>query len=242
MASIVGQPIYENGLLSKATGDMTLRPGGLGLTERLLALCELPVDPYILDVGCGAGETVKYLQESGSIHAVGLDRSELLLQNGINQNPNLPLVCALGEILPMAGNRMDAILAECSLSAVYDIEGVLAEFQRVLRPEGRLALSDVYARNPEGLPALRALPLSCGVRNATNQTDLLVLLEVHGFEILAWEDHSEALKHLAAQMILSNGSMDEFWGGSESVVNPMDIQVAIRKAKLGYYLLAAKKI
>lgn len=241
MAATLGQPIYEKGLLSKATGDWTLRPGGLDLTGQLLALCELPDEPYILDVGCGAGGTVEYLLGTGFIHATGIDRSELLLRNGIHQYSKLSLACAIGETLPIEGNRMDAILAECSLSAMSNTEGVMAEFHRVLRPDGKLALSDVYVRNPQGLPALRTLPLSCGVRDATTRAELMARLQAHGFEILAWEDHTETLKCLAAQIILSHGSMDEFWSCSESSTPPMDIQIAISKAKLGYYLLAAKK-
>jgi hypothetical protein len=49
------------------------------------------------------------------------------------------------------------------------------------------------------------------------------------------------LKYLAAQMILSHGSMREFWGHSEPDADPLDIQIAIGKAKLGYYLLVAGK-
>jgi SAM-dependent methyltransferase len=182
------------------------------------------------------------LLEAGFVHALGIDRSELLLQTGIGQHPNLPLACAWGKALPVASNQMDAILAECSLSAMSDIEGVLAEFQRVLRPDGRLALSDVYARNPEGVPTLRVLPFRCGLREAMAQDELVARLQAPGFEIVIWEDRSETLKYLAAQMILAHGSMSEFWSCSEPAADPMDIQIAIRKVKLGYFLLVAKKI
>jgi arsenite methyltransferase len=235
-----GQPMYENGSLSTATGG-TLRPGGLDLTKRMLTLCELPTGAHLLDVGCGTGSTVEYLLEAGFVHAVGIDRSELLLQTGISLHPNLPLACGWGKSLPVASGVMDAIVAECSLSAMSDLEGVLTEFQRVLRPDGRLALSDVYARNPEGVPTLRALPLSCGLRETMTQDELVARLQAHGFEILVWEDHSETLKYLAAQMILAHGSMSEFWSRSEPAAAPMDIQIAISEVKLGYYLLVAKK-
>lgn len=242
MASIVGQPIYENGLLSKATGDNTLRPGGLALTERMLTLCNLPAKSIIMDMGCGSGETIEYLQKSGFRDVIGIDRSELLLRTGITQHPNLPLTCAFGETLPIAGCQVDAILAECSLSATSNINGVLAEFQRVLRSNGRLALSDVYVRNPEGLSALTALPFNCGLRNATTHAELTAHLKAYDFEILAFEDHSEMLKHLAVQLILTYGSMNEFWDCSASVNDSMGIQDAVKKAKLGYFLLVAKKI
>jgi arsenite methyltransferase len=242
MTPTAGQPMYENGSLSKVTGNKTLRPGGLDLTERMVTLCGLSAGDMVLDVGCGTGSTVRYLLDAHSIHAVGIDYSELLLQAGIANDPRLPLVCASGESLPVMSGQMNAVLAECSLSAIADLENVLAEFRRVLYPDGRLALTDIYARNPDGIPALRALPLSCCLRDAMAQDELVSRLGARGFEIVTWEDHSEMLKYLAAQMILAHGSMNEFWSHSEAAADPLDIQAAISRAKLGYYLLVAKKI
>lgn len=239
MPSVTGQPLYENGSLRRATGG-PLHPGGMDLTTRIVALCELPRGAHLLDVGCGSGLTVENLLAAGFC-AVGVDRSELLLQTGLVENPARPLACAWGKSLPVASGSMDAILAECSLSAMSDPEVALCECWRVLRPGGRLALGDVYARNPQGLPALRALPLSCGLCAATTQAELVARLQAHGFEVLVWEDHSEALKHLAAQMILSHGSLGEFWSCAEPAADPWEIQIALGKAKIGYYLLVAEK-
>jgi len=241
MTASGGQPMYQNGSLSQATGG-PLRPGGLDLTARMLAFCELPPAARVLDLGCGTGSTVEELRACAACHAFGIDRSELLLQTGLTLHPGLPLACAWGKSLPLASGSMDAILAECSLSAMSDLEAVLSEFGRVLRQGGRLALSDVYACNPAGLPALRALPLTCGLRDALTQAQLTARLLAHGFEILVWEDHSETLKYLAAQMILSHGSLSEFWGKSEPAADPLDLQLAISKAKLGYYILVAGKV
>jgi len=230
---------YDNGAFSQSTGG-PLRPGGLDLTAHMLKLCELPSAAHVLDVGCGTGSTVEGLRVNGSYRSFGIDRSELLLQTGITLHPNLPLACGWGKALPVAGGVMDAVIGECSLSAMSDMEAVLNEFRRVLRPGGRLALSDVYARNPAGLPSLRALPLSCGLRDALTREDLVARLQAHGFEIRIWEDHSDTLKYLAAQMVLAHGSMSEFWSKSEPAANPLDIQIAISKAKLGYYILVAQ--
>ena len=209
MAATDGQPMYEDGSLSKATGGV-LRPGGMDLTDRILALCELSAGDLVLDVGCGTGTSVRYMAESNSYRAVGIDRSELLLQTGICNHPHLSLACAWGKSLPVASGQMASVLAECSLSAMSNLEEVLAEFHRVLLPGGRLALSDVYARNPEGIPSLRALPQNCAVRDALAQDGLCECLQKHGFEILVWEDHSEILKYLASQITLTHGSMSRF--------------------------------
>jgi arsenite methyltransferase len=242
VTSSVGQPMYENGSLSKATGDKTLRPGGFDLTERLLTLCKLSADSRIVDVGCGTGGTVEYLRDSGFAHAIGIDRSELLLQTGISRRPDLPLACAWSKSLPIADGQADAVFSECSLSAMFDLENSLTEFHRILCSGGRLALSDIYARNAEGLPALHSLPLSCGLRKVMTREQLTENLQAHGFEIAVWEDHSEMLKQLVGQMILAHGSMREFWSQSEPGADPMELQAVVSKAKLGYHLLVATKM
>jgi ubiquinone/menaquinone biosynthesis C-methylase UbiE len=240
-AQAIARAPYENGYLSAATGG-PLRPGGLDLTARLVNLCELPVGANILDVGCGTGGTIEDLHKKGILHAFGVDRSELLLQTGKYLRPTLPLTCGSSRSLPVASEIMDVVMAECSLSVFSDLEATLQEFWRVLRPGGKLALSDIYARNPGGLPALQVLPLSCGLRTSLTQANLEELLKQCGFEIRVWEDHSQTLKYMAGQIILTHGSMNEYWSKSEPVADPLDIQIAIGKARLGYFILVAGKV
>jgi arsenite methyltransferase len=233
------QPMYENGSLCQVTGG-PLRPGGFELTNRLISLCELPAHATMLDVGCGSGWTVHLLRGYG-FNSIGVDRSEMLLKTGKDHHSDLSLACSIGNLLPIESGNVNAVLSECSLSAISSLEPLLAEFWRVLRSGGRLAVSDIYVRNPQGLPALRSLPLTSGLRTAAPQDEILARLKEHKFSLLVWEDHSEALKYIAAQMILSRGSMTDFWRDSEPSANPQEIQVAIKRAMLGYYLMIAEK-
>jgi hypothetical protein len=50
------------------------------------------------------------------------------------------------------------------------------------------------------------------------------------------------LKQLVGQMIFAHGSMREFWSQAEPGANPMELQLAVSKARLGYHLLVAIKM
>jgi arsenite methyltransferase len=52
------------------------------------------------------------------------------------------------EALPFEDGQFDAVLCECSLCTFADKPRALAEIRRVLRPAGRLALSDVVVDRP----------------------------------------------------------------------------------------------
>ncbi|HMQ53605.1 MAG TPA: class I SAM-dependent methyltransferase [Anaerolineae bacterium] len=232
--------VYEQESMRQVLGD-TLRPGGLALTVRALDFCALPAGAKVLDVGCGAGATVQLLRDHGC-WAGGLDLSAVLLQSGRQGSPRLPFVQADGVRLPLVDGQLDAILAECSLSILAEVETALAEFNRLLRPGGYLIISDIYARNPAGLAALRELPLDSCLKGAFNRPELAAQLAGDGFELVMWEDHSEVLKHLAGQLAMTHGSLAEFWRkGTGSSLDAWDVQLAMARAKPGYFLLIARK-
>jgi arsenite methyltransferase len=233
--------IYEQDAIRRVTGE-TIRPGGLALTERALAFLSPPAGARVLDVGCGAGASVDYLVDGHGLVALGLDPSRLLTESGCRKGPGLPLLQGQGEYLPIAGGEIDVILAECSLSVMADVDMALAEFRRVLRRGGTIVVSDVYARYLAGIPALRQLPVACCLRGAVSRQEITDRLQVHGFRILLWEDHSNVLKQLAARIIMAHGSMARFWcqttGGHGDA---LCIQDAVAQSKPGYFLLIAEK-
>jgi ubiquinone/menaquinone biosynthesis C-methylase UbiE len=164
-----------------------------------------------------------------------------MLREGRRRAPALPLFQAPADCLPIAGESVDVIFAECTLSVVGRQEQVIAECWRVLRGRGLLIVSDLYARNPAGGPALgRAAPGSC-FGGLCSQVQILEPLEARGFSLVLWEDHSEALKQLAVQFILTHGSMESFWGGISAGFASADIKKIIAQCRPGYFLLIARK-
>ena len=233
--------VYEQTAIREVMGDV-IRPGGLALTDEALALCPLLAGARVLDVGCGPGATVEHLRARHRLAAFGLDASELLLQSGKGRNMALPLVQAQGECLPVRDESLDAVLAECSLSLVMNIDQALAEFRRALKPGGYLVVSDVYARNLDGISALRCLPFESCVRGATSQIEIVERLCAHDLQIATWQDRSDALKQFAAQLIWTHGSLTQFWCRATSNANSVDIQQVIAQSQPGYFLLVAQKI
>jgi arsenite methyltransferase len=220
-----------------------IRPGGLRLTEKALTLCRFPPEARVLDVGCGTGVTLDRLSRVHKLAGIGVDASAALLHQSRLGNPDLLLVRAAGENLPFLDEYADGVLAECSLSAMSEIDSVLDEFRRVLKTGANLILSDVYARDSCRIDALSRVPESCCLRGAISREQLTEKLTRRGFRIVLWEDHSDLLKDFAVQLIFSYGSMNQFWrqAGSE-FIDATGIQQAISEAKPGYYLLLAQKL
>ena len=234
--------VYERIAASGVTGGF-IRPGGLALTERALALCAFSPGSRLLDVGCGTGATVEHLIGRHGFLAAGIDPSFAMLAQGRARNPFLPLIRAQGETLPFFDGEWDGVLAECSLSLARNPDAALRECRRVLRRGGKLILSDVYVRNVSAIPELRALSLESCLTGALSHDELMGKLNNGGFAVLAWEDHSQALKHFAAQFILSQGTKGSFWC-SLTGAGPLEglrIEQAVSRARFGYFLAIAEK-
>lgn len=100
----------------------------------------------ILDVGCGFGlETVELARRAGSSGtAYGIDRSEQFIaearRRAHDQGLSIDYRAGTAARLPYADGSFDHVRAERVLIYFDDVEAVLAEMRRVLRPKGVMAL------------------------------------------------------------------------------------------------------
>ncbi len=235
--------IYESAALRKV-GDGLIRPGGLELTRKALSLAALPPGSFVLDIGCGTGVSLNLLVDECGFHAVGIDHSMLLLEDARRRNPLGPFARASGACLPLADSALDAILAECSLSVMEDVDMTLEECFRVMKHGGLLLIHDVYARAPDGAQSLRGLPIRSCLTGAVSEEEWIERLERHGFSVLHWQDHTHALKEFAARLIFSYGSLEAFWGcarGTAELGAGQQIHHAITLGRPGYFFVMARK-
>jgi demethylmenaquinone methyltransferase/2-methoxy-6-polyprenyl-1,4-benzoquinol methylase len=134
---------------------------------RTVASLELNAGETVLDVGCGSGRNLPYLESevgpTGTV--VGVDASHGMVVRASERGSTLDCETAVLEgdatRLPVCEGRFDAALATLSLSAIADTEGVVRGLYDALRPGGRLAVLD--ARSFRTAPLAWLNPLVEGV-------------------------------------------------------------------------------
>jgi hypothetical protein len=67
------------------------------------------------------------------------------------------------------------------------------------------------------------------------------MIQEAGLEAVIWEDHSDFLTHLAAQLIFRFGSLNAFWATTCRGEDPEVIRETVKRGKPGYYLLIARR-
>jgi len=217
--------------------DRLLRPGGLELTARAVASAGLGAGMTVLDLGCGSGDSVRYLRTLG-IDAIGIDFRPNTEKTQDHSLPACAHVVARAEELPFPDCSVDGVMAECSMSLIEDLDSVLAECARVLKDRGHLIITDLYARQPDAIAQVRALKRSC-VSGMIVREELQAALARHGFTVDLWEDYSQALRESAARFILEHGSLEGLWNCDAGAISTEDISSAMRAVRAGYFLLIA---
>jgi ubiquinone/menaquinone biosynthesis C-methylase UbiE len=100
-----------------------------------------------LDVGCGTGQLAARLRsELPGLHVVGCDFSGGMLHHALARDRTASWVQGDAGRLPFASETFDAVVSTEAFHWFPDPRGTLAEFRRVLRPQGRLLLALVNPR------------------------------------------------------------------------------------------------
>lgn len=99
----------------------------------------LKTDRMILDVGCGAGQTLIATTVEPGATVIGIDRDKSALQLGRQLDHSIRLVCARGESLPFQSERLDFVFSRVALPYMH-LNATLSEMFRVLKTGGRVWL------------------------------------------------------------------------------------------------------
>jgi arsenite methyltransferase len=154
------------------------------------ALAELKAGETVLDLGSGGG--IDVLLSAGRVgptgKAYGLDMTdEMLALARENQRKagatNVEFLKGEIEQIPLPANSVDVIISNCVINLSADKDRVLSEAFRVLRPGGRLAVSDVVVRGEVPAEIRRSVELWIGcVAGALEEREYRDKLAAAGFE------------------------------------------------------------
>jgi SAM-dependent methyltransferase len=248
---------YEHPLIRWLLGG-DLHPGGEATTRRSLELLAVGPGGRLLDVASGRGASALLAARERGCEVVGLDYGADAVAEAraaaaaVSPRPAVEFVLGDAESLPFAASRFDAVLCECSLCTFPDKVRAVEEMRRVLRPSGRLAISDVVAdraRLPRELEGPLAT-VAC-VGEALDSAGYRSLLASAGFEVVTVESRDADAATLAERVrdrlrgarIVAAEQLQGLPGGVEAAIECAGIaREAIADGVLGYSIFAARRI
>ena len=137
--------LYGHPLAELIVGE-SFHPGGLTSTRKLLIASGLPPGARLLDVGCGLGASARLAAAEFGLQVDAVDASAEVIERAANRGRSARVRWQTADLvaLPFETETFDGVLAECVLSTTSRAPA-LAELRRVLRPDGRLLISDIQA-------------------------------------------------------------------------------------------------
>jgi arsenite methyltransferase len=176
----------ESGILSLGCGNPT-------------AVAELREGETVLDLGSGAGlDVIVSARRVGPTGvAYGLDMTDEMLalaqKNAAEAGvANARFLKGVIEAIPLPSESVDVVISNCVINLSTDKAAVLAEIARVLKPGGRIGVSDIVAEDRLA-PAERAERGSYAgcIAGALSRSEYVAGLETAGFEDIGVEFTNE---------------------------------------------------
>ena len=216
----------------------------------------------VLEIGCGKGITAIFLARNYGCSITGIDISPIQIASARERVKDEDMleetsfIAADCQELPLFTDLFDMVFSECSISLVQNKKRILDEIWRVLKPGGRLTITDLIRSDDEVTKELsKAAPLSINsfasfpcIDNAESLKGYTKLLQSVGFQEIHTEDCSIALKEAFFRMRLRFGRTDMLWNeigctcdAHGDPISSDERQKQRRKTGIGYTLITATK-
>lgn len=176
---------YSIDSVNSVPGDANL---GLGCGNPI-AIASIKKGETVLDLGSGAGFDCFIASREVGIkgNVIGVDMTPGMIEKAKEHASNAGIHNVdfrLGEIenLPVADNAVDVVISNCVVNLSDDKQAVYDEVFRVLKPGGRIAISDILSRYPlpDHVKGDAKLVAGC-IGGALPVAELYAVIEKSGF-------------------------------------------------------------
>jgi SAM-dependent methyltransferase len=154
-----------------------------------ITLASLQPGQVVLDLGSGAGLdcflAAKKVGDTG--RAIGVDMTPEMIERATASAKRLGITNVdfrqgYLEELPVDSSSVDVIISNCVINLAPDKAAVFAEAYRVLKPGGKLAVSDIVTDGPLPEEVKQSLSAWAGcVAGAVDARDYIAMMETAGF-------------------------------------------------------------
>lgn len=186
----------------------TKHMGGLASTRELLAACQAGAGQVILEVGCGVGATACLLANEYGCRVVGIDRLAAMVHQARQRAAEAGMALRVSFVqaeagrLPFARGSFDLVLSESVTTFVQGRERAAAEYARVVRARGWVALNEetwLKTPVPQALADFTRRTWEIADPIPTTQ-GWVEMLESHGLEVTRAEARRLEAKVEASQV------------------------------------------
>jgi len=145
--------LYELPIVEYLLGQ-SFHPGGARLTRQLASAALVSPNSSVLDVACGNGNSARVVAAEFGAMVTGCDYSAINLERAAMASRAARLdrktrfVRGNAEQLPFAPESFDITLCECSLCLFDNMDTALQQLYFVLKPGGRIGISDFFLNAP----------------------------------------------------------------------------------------------
>jgi arsenite methyltransferase len=199
--------VYQSDWIRWLLGG-SFHPGGTALTERLGNMIAIDSRDRMLDVACGRGDSALHLARVFGCAVIGVDygKENVEFANAAAATAGLAQSVQFqrgdAESLGFPDSSFSVVICECAFCTFPGKDKAAREFMRVLRPGGRLGLSDLTRVGP--LPPELETPVAwigC-IADAQSLKSYVGYAEQSGLQVVDTEDHRSALLEMVTQIRL----------------------------------------
>ncbi|MBM4324488.1 MAG: arsenite methyltransferase, partial [Deltaproteobacteria bacterium] len=173
----------EIGSLSKEVADMSMGCGNP------TAIANLKPGEIVLDLGSGGGidAFLAAIKVGPQGRVIGLDMTEEMVKRAHENAKRMGMKNVdfkLGEMeaIPLPDNSVDVVISNCVINLSPDKDSVFREIFRVVKPKGRIAVSDIVTQSklPKFIAQNAEAWTSC-IGGALKERDYLDKIRASGF-------------------------------------------------------------